>query len=44
MTTPLYLKLHYNTRQQLVDLRLGSVSDEWTYVQTAVNGSEDVTA
>jgi RHS repeat-associated protein len=29
MTTPLYLKLHYNRRQQLVDLRLGSVNDEW---------------
>jgi YD repeat-containing protein len=29
MTTPLYLKLHYNIRQQLVDLRLGSVNDEW---------------
>lgn len=28
MTTPLYLKLHYNRRQQLVDLRLGSVNDE----------------
>jgi hypothetical protein len=29
MTTPLYLKLHYNRRLQMVDLRLGSVNDEW---------------
>ena len=31
MATPLYLKLHYNKRQQLVDLRLGSVNDEWNW-------------
>lgn len=36
MTTPLYLKLHYNKRQQLVDLRLGSVNDEWNWNRGAL--------
>ncbi len=31
MSTLLYLKLHYNKGQQLVDLRLGSVNDEWNW-------------
>ncbi len=35
-TTPLYLKLHYNKRQQMVDLRLGSVQDEWNYDRGAL--------
>ena len=30
LATPLYLKLRYNRRHQLVDLRLGSVNDELT--------------
>jgi RHS repeat-associated protein len=34
--TPLYLKRHYNVRQQLVDLRLGSVNDEWNYNRGAL--------
>jgi YD repeat-containing protein len=36
MTTPLYLKLHYNKRQQMVDLRLGSVNDEWNWNRGAL--------
>ncbi|MCG3164224.1 MAG: hypothetical protein JMDDDDMK_05711 [Acidobacteria bacterium] len=35
-TTPLFLKLHYNKRQQMVDLRLGSVQDEWNYDRGAL--------
>jgi YD repeat-containing protein len=34
--TPLYLKLHYNKRQQMVDLRLGSVNDEWNWNRGAL--------
>jgi RHS repeat-associated protein len=34
--TPLYLKLHYNQRQQMVDLRLGSVNDEWNWNRGAL--------
>ena len=36
MTTPLYLKLHYNRRHQMVDLRLGSSSSEWNYDRGAL--------
>jgi RHS repeat-associated protein len=36
MTTPLYLKLHYNKRMQMVDLRLGSVNDEWDLNRGAI--------
>lgn len=36
MTTPLYLKLHYNRRLQMVDLRLGDVNDEWNYNRGAL--------
>ena len=36
MTTPLYLKLHYNKRNQMVDLRLGSVNDEWNWNRGAL--------
>lgn len=36
MTTPLYLKLHYNKRLQMVDLRLGSVNDEWNWNRGAL--------
>lgn len=36
MTTPLYLKLHYNHRSQMVDLRLGSVNDEWNWNRGAL--------
>ncbi len=36
MTTPLYLKAHYNKRQQMVDLRLGSVNDEWNWNRGAL--------
>jgi hypothetical protein len=36
MTTPLYLKLHYNKRQQMVDLRLGTVNDEWNWNRGAL--------
>ncbi|MBS1786920.1 MAG: RHS repeat protein [Acidobacteria bacterium] len=46
MTTPLYLKLHYNKRQQLVDLRLGSVNDEWNWnrgLQTFYYGTDAIT-
>jgi RHS repeat-associated protein len=36
LTTPLYLKLHYNNRLQMVDLRLGAVQDEWNYDRGAL--------
>ncbi|MEP7337220.1 MAG: RHS repeat-associated core domain-containing protein, partial [Acidobacteriota bacterium] len=36
MTTPLYLKLHYNKRLQMVDQRLGSVNDEWNWNRGAL--------
>ncbi len=36
MTTPLHLKLHYNKRHQMVDLRLGTVNDEWNWNRGAL--------
>ncbi len=36
LAAPLHLKLHYNKRQQMVDLRLGSVQDEWNYDRGAL--------
>ncbi|MGE0102696.1 MAG: RHS repeat-associated core domain-containing protein [Blastocatellales bacterium] len=35
-TAPLYLKLHYNRRMQLVDLRLGSINDAWNWNRGAL--------
>jgi hypothetical protein len=36
-STPLYLNLHYNSRQQMVDLRLGdSLTDEWNLSRGAL--------
>ena len=36
ITTPLYLKQHYNKRHQMVDLRLGTVNDEWNWNRGAL--------
>lgn len=41
MTTPLYPNLHYNNRQQLYDVRLGTGSNdgqgqEWTWNRGAI--------
>ncbi len=36
ITVPLYLKLHYNKRLQMADLRLGSVNDEWNWNRGAL--------
>jgi hypothetical protein len=36
MSTPLYLKLHYNKRHQLGDLRLSTLNDEWDWNRGAL--------